>query len=419
MRMVLLVFCFWGLLSADEWKHYAVSQDFFEDGKVPFQNYVKIDSLNNKIWTSKFCLNIATGQLDSIPYNILNRIDISLDTSGDVWIAGHNKGLISYVNNSWKFHTFDSTLFGFYSVVVDREKNVWFLEGTFGRYALYKSADGSTYERVDTPLHIEKLSVTTTGTVCIIGIDKKSASNENGYRACYFMDGKWISHKVPLTTNGDSDYYVQDITIDKSNSLWLTFRHSFEDSLGGIYRMDTTYKWKSATLRDGLPTLKINDIAFDSKEQIWIGTDLGLYSSLNGSSWKHWSDADWGGFGKDLYYQNKVSTVQVDNKDNVWISSYGIHCLQQNNTSIVKDANVVLKENLNIMCDGKQLSISNSNILKLGSTISIYNAFGRQLYLSSIKKSNSIFNMNVNLPKGMYVLTLEGTKRISKSFIVQ
>jgi ligand-binding sensor domain-containing protein len=100
----------------------------------------------------------------------------------------------------------------------------------------------------------------------------------------------------------------------QGNILWLG---SYEYGVVRLNTVDDTYRYYD--LQDGLLDLSIRSIAADKIGKVWFGTDSGV-SCFNDDRWENYTYA-----GKELMHT--VSTVAVDNNNNLWIN-----CINFNET---------------------------------------------------------------------------------------
>lgn len=89
-----------------------------------------------------------------------------------------------------------------------------------------------------------------------------------GYGGASKFNGKNFQHYSPK--NGLANHYVNCITQNKNQVIIGTIE--------GLSVIDNYSKKvvKNYTIKNGLPSNKINAVCFDSKSKIWIGTDNGL-----------------------------------------------------------------------------------------------------------------------------------------------
>ncbi len=80
------------------------------------------------------------------------------------------------------------------------------------------------------------------------------------------------------------------------------------------------YYFANYSLQEGLPDSRINDMAFDQDEVLWLGTKSGL-SAFNGHGFQNYTSADG-------LAPNVVKSVFIDSKNRIWTGHYqgGLSC---------------------------------------------------------------------------------------------
>ena len=132
-------------------------------------------------------------------------------------------------------------------------------------------------------------------------------------------------------------YFVTAIAFDHLGNAWIgTMKQGLiKFNAGSI----TVYNATNSIISS---TATINDIAVDSKNNVWIGAD-GLYK-YDGSSFKVYNTAN------KTIPEDYVPSVAVDSKDNVWFSSCrqgtgGVIKYDGTNWTLYTPANSVLPVN--------------------------------------------------------------------------
>jgi len=163
-------------------------------------------------------------------------------------------------------------------------------------------------------------------------------------------------------------YFVTAIAFDHLGNTWIgTFKQGLiKYNAEGIVVFNSTNSIISSTA-------VINDIAVDSKNNIWIGAD-GLYK-YDGSSFKVYNTAN------KTIPEDYVPSVAIDSKDNVWFSSCrmgtgGVMKYDGTNWTLFTPANSVLPVNF-----VKSITIDKNDNVWLAFTQTV-----SQTYLAKISK---------------------------------
>ncbi len=99
-------------------------------------------------------------------------------------------------------------------------------------------------------------------------------------------------------------FYVQAITVDSKNNIWIGTNSS------GVYKFDGT-NWTNYKTQDGLADNDVYCITIDNSGNKWIGTLNGV-SRFDGTNWTTYNTTN------GLVY-NLVQAINIDNKGNKWI----------------------------------------------------------------------------------------------------
>ncbi|MDN3664795.1 two-component regulator propeller domain-containing protein [Algibacter miyuki] len=119
-----------------------------------------------------------------------------------------------------------------------------------------------------------------------------------------------------------------DLIIDNNNTKWIS---SFSKGVIGFNENNGSPLLKSIGEIDGnLPTKTVRALAIDNRNQLWIGTDIGLRVLYNTSNF--FTDDDVAadeiiilenGIAKELLADQFISDIKVDGANNKWISTIG------------------------------------------------------------------------------------------------
>ncbi|MDH5784229.1 MAG: hypothetical protein OEZ16_01305 [Chromatiales bacterium] len=176
----------------------------------------------------------------------------------------------------------------------------------------------------------------------VFGIFVDSQGNKwfgtNGGGVSRFKGGEW---KTFFPMHGLADYWIYTFTEQADGTLWI-----------GTWAGANSYDPKSETFNTYVKEL-INEWVYgldiDSKQRVWFGTEGGV-SMFDGKQWREWSHDDGMGapnsealpastntglgtrsrhdlttlqLGSRTYNPNYVFSVLVDERDHVWVGTWG------------------------------------------------------------------------------------------------
>jgi outer membrane protein OmpA-like peptidoglycan-associated protein len=252
------------------------------------------------------------------------------------------------------------------SLAIDSEGMKWIGTPT-GFYGFTGDSLPSAWRYYDNP----HTSDTLLRNITAIAIDEKGhkwlASNHDGVSLIQLdKKGNYIN-KYDMPNMQNKDHTIRGIAIDKQGKKWLATKQS------GVWVVDKNGKWFNYDITTvyEIPSNHIYSIAVDAHDVKWVGTDLGVVSTKDGSVW-------------DLYDMNGVITaITTDKKDNVCL------CMEKRNKTLVycnnevhrvkgKDEFTVVKD---LLLDRK------GTIWAAGNGLARYEAEDRLIY----DKNNSNF----------------------------
>lgn len=160
----------------------------------------------------------------------------------------------------------------------------------------------------------------------------------NGGGVSHFKDNKWTTF-FPM--HGLADYWIYSFIEDQNKQIWV-------GTWNGLNVIDPQ-TGKIKTYLKELVNEWVYGLDVDSKGTIWIGTEGGV-NAFNGESWEVWTHEDGLGapnstklpisentglgtrsrhdlsvmsMGLETYNPNYVFTLAVDQKDHVWVGTWG------------------------------------------------------------------------------------------------
>lgn len=256
--------------------------------------------------------------------------DIFKDKSGSVWVGTFYGGISVYHPNCTPFKVYrhksaENSISGnvVSKITEDKTNNLWI--GTEGEGLNY-------YNRTtgDFTVYMNNASDSTSissNLIKAISIDKKGrvwvGSHDGGLDYFDSFKNSFV-HYTPNPKNPEDLFStnIYNLLHDSQNRFWVGTFNS------GLYLYDETKKsFKSLRLQKKelkLDVRNVNSIFEDSKKNIWVSTQKGLYVLKKESSYFILFEMS---MGVDTE-QIKINFVQEDTKKNVWIGTYNNGLLQ-------------------------------------------------------------------------------------------
>jgi ligand-binding sensor domain-containing protein len=232
-------------------------------------------------------------QSDGLAANYVSAI--AVDKEGNKWF-GTSLGVSKFDGNTWTTYTTSDGLVWHWvsAIAIDKEGNKWF--GT-GRGV--SKFDGNTWTSYTT------LDGLVDNQIRAIAIDKEGNKWFGTSLGVSKFDGNtWTTY---TTSDGLPDNFVLTIAVDNEGNKW------FGTGMG-VSKFDGN-TWTTYTTSDGLFSNYVRIIAIDKEGNKWFGGGAGV-SKFDGTGWTKYSISGFGG--------NSVSTMVIDEKDNIWIANDNI-----------------------------------------------------------------------------------------------
>jgi len=243
----------------DEWTYYMID-DFVYNVKAENDStaWVGFDDgiarLQNGIYT------VYNSENSGLPDYFVS--GIAVDLSGNKWFASNGGGLVKFDGVTWTvYNTGNSPLPGnaITDVAIDQDNSIWIgmLEHGIAHF------DGVSWEFYNTGNSglmsdcVYSIAVDLTGSIWAghnVGISE-------------FNENTWNSH-YPLGSDPETNNLsVYDIAFDMDNNVWV--------GGGGLAKFNHE-SWEYFDIyNSGLPHNHVMGLTVDSKNNIWIATDLG------------------------------------------------------------------------------------------------------------------------------------------------
>ena len=113
---------------------------------------------------------------------------------------------------------------------------------------------------------------------------------------------------------------IKSLAVGPDGTVWAA---TSDLTRYGVYKGGVSYyddsSWKTFTEKDGLLYNKVNSLALDSDDNLWVGTGAGV-SHFDGTYWRNYTNTQ----GLTSY---DVNSVAIDNQGTVWAysSENGLH----------------------------------------------------------------------------------------------
>jgi len=137
--------------------------------------------------------------------------------------------------------------------------------------------------------------------------------------------GNWSSFDLSSIIKGDATFDLNNLVIDKSNSIWIGTRKAgvlvFNEN--GNQKIALTTQFNSGSL----PDLNVRTIAVDSNNRIWLGTQKGLVTFSNATGIFNGNNNAEPviildeGIAKKLMGNQTVNTIAIDGANNKWFGT--------------------------------------------------------------------------------------------------
>lgn len=309
------------------------------------------------------------------------------EREGNLFFGSDGGGLIKFTNEDFVCYTQKDAIGSnvVMSIIEDQNKNIWL--STYGDgvgvftskgYFLYKDKDGLGNNTVWCSMISSKPSIwvgTSNGISEFDGSKFTTYNTENGLDAkkVYALeeDGNgnvWIGTKEGVSvidletkqiTNLGIARNIRSIYIENENYIW------FCSSDGLVKYNIQTKNFNSFTTKDGLPDESVMNIVKDDKGRYWVGTRNGLAILDNNKFIKVNVPGN--------FASNNINFLQLDSYDNLWIgTNFGLYQLNIKNKSKFYSTDFIRYSNLDglksLECNQNASYIDSENNLWFGTS---------------------------------------------------
>jgi hypothetical protein len=142
-----------------------------------------------------------------------------------------------------------------------------------------------------------------------------------------FENGKWTSYDFSKIISGPtSNLGFSDLTVGNDNTKWLS---TSEYGVIGFKENGSNFQIKNISKEsENMPSIIATAVALDKRNQLWIGTYLGLRVLYNTSNFFEDENASVDeiiiledGIAKELLFQQYITDIKVDGSNNKWIGT--------------------------------------------------------------------------------------------------
>ncbi|MFN0188350.1 MAG: T9SS type A sorting domain-containing protein [Bacteroidia bacterium] len=285
-------------------------------------------------------------------------LDVFIDKDDNYWAAGLSSVSKFVVGGQWKdYMRYSAGLseHNNYNIFVDSKNRFWAANGN-GGIQIFDCPKWQSYGPANQGLYPSPQSLS------FVGASICEDSFGNIWFAYYSTDGTVV--KIP---NGNYQDYAAWQTFNLSNSDVSWIEESFADGFGNVFFYsdygthmynNTTGAWSFWDLTNsplqydsygfgtdssgkayfggyqqiaiydngvwslmnltslGTTITAVNDIAFDSQNNMWLATDEGVWK-YDGTNWTTWNENN------SAIADNHVSSVAINQNDSVFVSSFG------------------------------------------------------------------------------------------------
>lgn len=273
-----------------------------------------------------------------------NNIAFSLqvDSDDNVWFGTENSLTQIDKGNNWHHHYYQKRSpveaeRRVNAVATDKLGSRWVALGRSDTCVLKISANNQVTAFTDKNSILVSGSA---GTTMQFLFDKKGNTWAASVTGLLRYDGtKWerfTTQNSPLKANS-----IGNLVMDKEGNIWggAAVRHTGDDKGEGgcLFKYDGTNWTIYTSLNSGLPTNYVVALAFDSKNNLWIGCydkrgaigrDLGGgLTKFDGTTWTTYTRENSG------LLSNTMMGITVDKNDNLWLATYGVGVTKYDGTN--------------------------------------------------------------------------------------
>lgn len=203
-----------------------------------------------------------------------------MDASGQIWLGIHDRGLNRWDGKEMKsFNAPKESFIRSGEIMCMESAGSSIYIGTTDGLVQF---DGSNFKNIETAQTgiqaIRDITVTASGKIYISGF-YSNGSEFNAGGLAFFNGESWM--KFSAENTAIPDMFMQQLTLDKNNHLWMTLGENFDK---GAAKFDGK-NWVLYNKTTGFPSNEIRAIALNQLSQIVLSDNDALYT-LENTNWK-------------------------------------------------------------------------------------------------------------------------------------
>ncbi|MCF8432791.1 MAG: T9SS type A sorting domain-containing protein, partial [Melioribacteraceae bacterium] len=254
-------------------------------------------------------------------------LSLAFGPTDSLWVGGSGFSLLyRFYKGNW--YSFNEQYAGYdvTSIVFDQKDNVW-ISSRSNEKGLAKRMDygWQYFNKENSALlwpNVNFLAIDSTGMLWC----------GTPFGACTFNGENWEYYAA---SSGIPHYTINKVIEDENITKWIA------TEFFGLVKFDGT-NWNIYNKSNSeIPSNQINDIALDSKMNVWISTRQGL-CMYDGKFWQVYNQAN---TGHEIDY---AWDIEIDSKDKIWISIFDQNMLASfdgNEWKIYNSQNTILPDN--------------------------------------------------------------------------
>lgn len=187
---------------------------------------------------------------------------------------------------------------------------------------------------------------------------------------------------------------------EDATTVYVTFSgYRFGEDTGHVYRStDNGSNWEDVT--NNLPDIPVNDIEIDAFGNLFLGTDIGVLSSLNqGDSWEP--------FGENMP-SVVVNDLHFDaNSEYLYAGTYGrsSYKIDVSNNALSVDDNFALSEIKLTLFPNPTKDVVTIGYNGIEDEVEIYDQLGRKIRSTTMEGTSMQMNIS-DMPSGIYIVKI-------------
>lgn len=241
-------------------------------------------------------------KVEAIGMDKINKLWVGTSTDLPVY-KNYYQGLASFDYTNWMDYSsspFEGTIpFKANAIISDSKKNLWVANERF----LYKY-DGLNWEKYQADL---------LGTISMTKDLNDNIWLASTSRELRMFDGKDWTYYSNDIYGFPWGYYNKTVEVDLANNVWISTYNHLAKFDGNTWQIIKCNKKSGASCWG----LSIQTMAFDSSNNLWLGSDSEGLIYFNGTTFYKYKTKNQG---TDY---NNIQTILIDKKNNIWAGTFG------------------------------------------------------------------------------------------------